>query len=182
MLKVGITGNIASGKSAVQNILENLGYSVFDADKSAHNFLLKSQKVLETFGTNSREILAKTVFCDPLKLKKLEDILHPLVKEDMLDFFHKNASKELVFASVPLLFEAGFDKLVDKIIFVSAPYELRLERLIQRNGYDRDYARLRLNSQLDEKQKIPKCSCIIVNDGDFNLLEQKTKECLKLLL
>ncbi len=182
MLKIGITGNIASGKSAVQNILESLGYKVFDADKSAHELLSKSQKVLDTFGTNSREILAGTVFSDKRKLKQLEDILHPLIKDAMLKFFSDNCGQSLIFASVPLLFEAGFDKFVDKIIFISAPYQMRLNRLIQRNGYDENYARLRLESQLSEDVKIPKSDFVIVNDGDLNLLRQKTKECLKLLL
>lgn len=182
MIKVGLTGNIASGKSGVQNILLLSGYKVFDADESAHFHLVNSKVILDEFGTNDRNILAKTVFSDKTKLKKLEEIIHPLVRQDIQDFFAVNNSEKAVFASVPLLFEAGFEDLFDKIIFVSAPYNVRLERLIKRNGYNFDYAKLRLDSQSDEKSKIPRCDCTIVNDSTFEELERRVKECLKLLL
>ena len=72
--------------------------------------------------------------------------------------------------------------MFDKIIFVSAPYNVRLDRLIKRNGYNFDYAKLRLDSQSNEKSKIPRCDCTIVNDSTFEELERRVKECLKLLL
>ena len=164
MIKVGLTGNIASGKSGVQNILLLSGYIVFDADESAHFHLVNSKVILDEFGTNDRNILAKTVFADKTKLKKLEEIIHPLVRQDIQDFFAVNNSEKAVFASVPLLFEAGFEDLFDKIIFVSAPYNVRLERLIKKNGYNFYYAKIRLDSQGDEKSKITPCGCTILKD------------------
>ena len=182
MIKIALTGNIASGKSLVQKIISSLGYVVMDTDMCAHKMLKNNQDIIEYFGTDCREQLGKIVFSDNLKLKKLESILHPLVKNEIFNFFAVNSNKNVVFVSVPQLFEAGFDNIFDKIIFVSAPYEMRLKRLIARNGYDSEYAKLRLNSQIDEKFKIPKCDCVIVNDSDIKSLEYKTKECLKLLL
>lgn len=182
MIKIAVTGNIASGKSAVQKIIESMGYPVLDTDKCAHRALFQNTDVINFFGTNKRSELAKIVFNDKSKLKKLESILHPLIRDDILYFFKSNQHKNAVFVAVPQLFEAGFDDMFDKIIFVSAPYDLRLKRLIKRNNFDENYARVRLDSQLDEKFKIPKCDCVIENNSTLEALECRTKECLKLLL
>ncbi len=182
MIKVAITGNIAAGKSAVQKIIQNQGYFVLDTDNCAHELLANSPDVKDVFGTNDRVELSKVVFQDKNKLKKLESILHPLVKGEILDFFKKHSSQKAVFVVVPQLFEAGFESLFDKIIFVNAPYKIRLKRLIDRNGYSKEYAITRLNSQMDENLKIPHCDYVIDNSTTFEDLEQKTKECLRLLV
>ena len=182
MIKVALTGNIACGKSAVQNILLDMGYLVLDADECAHRVLNENQEVANIFGTNDRRTLAKIVFADKSKLKILEDIIHPLVKDKIQSFFSINKSRDIVFVAVPQLFEAGFEGLFDKIILVSAPYETRLQRLISRNNYTEGYAKLRLDSQMDESLKIPYCDCIILNNSNLSELEKRTKECLKLLL
>ncbi len=182
MIKVALTGNIASGKSEVQKILTNIGYKVFDTDECAHKLLENNEEIVRLFGTNDRKILSSIVFEDNAKLKQLENILHPLVKDKILDFFCNNPNSSILFVAVPQLFESGFDKLFDKIVFVSAPYNLRLSRLIARNGYDKEYALLRLNSQQDEDIKIKKSDCVIVNNATLKDLEDKTRECLKLLL
>lgn len=182
MIKVALTGNIASGKSVVQKIILEQGFVVLDTDDCAHELLASNKLVYKHFGTCDRSELAKIVFSDKKKLSLLEDILHPLIKDKIVNFFNENSNAKVVFVAVPQLFETGFDKLFDKIIFVSAPYDLRLKRLISRNGYDEKYARLRLNSQMDENLKIPKCDMVINNDSTFEELKNRTKECLELLL
>lgn len=182
MIKVALTGNIAAGKSEVQNILLKLGYTVMDTDDCAHELLNNNSDVLKLFGTTDRSALAKIVFNDKKKLNLLEQILHPLVKNKILDFFNSNFNLPVIFVAVPQLFESGFEKLFDKIIFVDAPYKLRLDRLIKRNGYSEDYAKLRLDSQAAADKKILLSDFVIVNSSNLSELEKKTKECLKLLL
>lgn len=178
MIKVGLTGNIASGKSCVESILKELGYNVYDADSASHKILEESLIIKQIFGTNKREELAMTVFSDKNKLKKLEDIIHPLIRQEIISFFDKNCHEKIVFASVPLLFEAGFEDLFDKIIFVFAPDEVRLKRLIERNSYTRDYAMLRINSQQSQEEKIKRADFVINNDKELCELKDLVKECL----
>ena len=114
MLKIAITGNIASGKSTVEKIIENNGYKVYDTDKIAHKILENSDEVKKAFKTVDRKEIAKIVFSSPEKLKLLESIIHPKVKEEILKIF--NREEKLVFISIPQLFESGFDTLFNKII------------------------------------------------------------------
>ena len=181
MIKVGLTGNIASGKSCVENFLVQMGYKVYDADSASHKILEESLIIKQIFGTNKREELAKTVFSDKNKLKKLEDIIHPLIRQEIISFFDKNCHEKIVFASVPLLFEAGFEDLFDKIIFVFAPDEMRLNRLMERNSYTKDYALLRMNSQMPQEEKLKRSDFVINNDKSLDELKNAVKECLELL-
>lgn len=181
MIKVGLTGNIASGKSCVENILKDLGYKVYDADSASHKILEKSSEIKEIFGTNKREELAKTVFSHKNKLKKLEQIIHPLVRDEIIKFFAENSKEKIAFASVPLLFEAGFEDLFDKIIFVNANDEIRLNRLIERNSYTKDYALIRINSQMLQEEKTKRSDIIINNDKDLQELKSNVIKCLELL-
>lgn len=182
MIKIGITGNIAAGKSAVENILKSSGYLVFNTDDAAHRLLTGNIDVLRCFGTDDRQKLSKIVFSDTDKLKKLENILHPLVRAEILKFFEANSDRKALFVSVPQLFESGFENLFDKIVLVSASFDVRLKRLMMRNGYDENYAKLRINSQMEQDLKIPLCDFVIDNNSTLEQLEHNTKECLKLLL
>jgi len=180
MIKVALTGNIASGKTQVQKVLVEF-YPVLDCDEVAHNILLTSREVFKYFGTNDRKLLAKKVFDNPIELKKLEEIIHPLVKTEIEKFFEINSVKKMVFVAIPQLFEASFESLFDKIILVCANDELRLERLIVRNGYDREYAIKRINSQMKQELKIAKSDFVIENNSDLNALKERVYEIIKSL-
>lgn len=182
MIKTALTGNIASGKSAVQDFIEQAGYKVFCTDECAHKILENNVDVKKLFGTNERTKIAQIVFKDKNKLKALESIIHPIVKEELEAFFYANRDEKLVFAAVPQLYEAGFENMFDKVILIRAPYNVRLERLIMRNGYDANYAKLRLDSQMSEEEKALKSDIIIDNNSSFEDLKNKTTEALKLLL
>ena len=166
MLKIAITGNIASGKSAVERILEQ-EFPVYDADKIAHKFL----------GNVDRRALGEKVFSDPKARKELEEYIHPKVKAEILEIFESAESQgeKVVFVSIPLLFETGFDKLFDKILFIQCDDDLRLKRLMARNNFTQEQAQKRMDSQLPQEDKIAKSDFVIHNNSS---LEELKKEVL----
>ena len=122
MLKFAITGNIASGKSQVESILTEKGYPVYDTDKIAHEIL---DTITDFYGydvfTNGkidRKKLGKLVFQNTDLKLKLENYVHPKVKKKIIEIFEKHKNDKMVFISVPLLFEADFTDLFDKILFI----------------------------------------------------------------
>lgn len=179
MTKIAIVGNIASGKSCVEKILIDKGFAVYDTDKIAHEILEKSDEARKTFpqavvnGNIDRKILADIVFNNIEKKKTLENIIHPQV----IDFI-KQLTETPVFVSVPQLFEANMETLFDKIIFVSAPKEIRLKRLMQRNNLTKDEAELRINGQLDENEKIKKSDFVIYNNSTTDKLKEDVNKVL----
>lgn len=167
MLKIAITGNIASGKSEVEKIIAQ-DFPVFDADKIAHRFL----------GNVDRRALGEKVFSDPVARKKLEEYIHPKVKDEILKIFCESQEK-CVFVSIPLLFETGFDKLFDKIIFVQCDDKLRLERLMKRNNFTKEQALKRMNAQMPQDDKINKSDFVIHNNSTKKELATQVNELLK---
>lgn len=183
MLKIGITGNIAAGKSTVEEFLVRKGYKVLDADSVAHDLLLndlvKSQ-ILQEFskydviedGELSRPKLGRIIFEDAEERKKLESILHPLIRDEIKQFFSANEKREkTIFVSVPLLFEAKFEDLFDKILLVYADDEIRLKRLIDRNDLSEEIAKNRLQIQMSQDLKKPLAAHIIFNNESVEDLE-----------
>lgn len=175
MLKAAITGNIASGKSQVEKIISEK-YPVYDADKIAHK-ILENQKDFYgydvfTDGKIDRKKLGELVFSNPDLKKKLEEIIHPQVKQEILKIFEQDLP--VVFISIPLLFETGFDRLFDKIIFVSADSKLRLERLMKRNNFTKEEALRRIQSQGAEEEKIQKSDFVICNNSTLTDLKTQT--------
>lgn len=176
MLKVAIVGNIASGKSTVENFIKNKGYQVYDTDKIAHEILEDNQEIQDCFGTNDRKELAKIVFSDSSKLKKLESIIHPKVKERLLEIFKKD--EKIIFVSVPQLFEAEFDSMFDIIIYVFADKNIRLERLMKRNALTIDEAQQRIAAQNEEGKK-EKSDFVITNNSSLIELEKQVLTILE---
>lgn len=191
MLKVAITGNIASGKSVVEKILQEKGYKVLDTDVVSHE-LLKNEDVKHQIITAflnydvienneiSRPKLGKIVFKDGNARKKLENILHPLIKEEIIRFFNQAQSEgaKIAFVSIPLLFEAKFENLFGKIILICADDKTRLERLIDRSGYTLDYAKKRLKSQISQDEKTSLADYVIYNDETIDDLRKNIEELL----
>ena len=192
MIRIALVGNIASGKSTVEKFLtEKYGFSVLDTDKACHFLLEKlSAKIIQEFknyeildenGRLSREKLGKVVFYNEDLKTKLENILYPNLRVEINRYFEEHKSEEIVFVAIPLLFEANMENLFDKIMFVYCNDEIRLERLIKRNNYTKEYAQKRLNSQLSQEKKVEKSDIIIQNNSDKIALEQEIDKALNKL-
>ena len=191
MIKVAISGNIASGKSQVERTLLSKGYKVADTDKINHFILatdisaIKEIKdafteddILDEEGHISREKLGLIVFSSGDKKKKLEEILHKRINQKVNEFYEENQKEKMVFVSIPLLFETKQENNFDKIIFVSADEDVRLKRLMLRNKYSESYAKKRIESQQSEDEKIKKSDYVIYNNSDFLNLNNQLFEIL----
>lgn len=179
MLKVALVGNIASGKSTVEKALQTSGYVVLDTDKVCHELLTCDEvsKEFSTFdvfenGIISREKLGKLVFANVELKKRLEDILYPMVRLRIAEFFEQYNAESLVFVAIPLLFEAGMADLFDKIVFVYCDDDIRLKRLTARNNYTEEYAKIRMGAQQSQDEKIKKSDYVIYNNSTIEALDR----------
>ena len=190
MIKVAITGNIASGKSLVQKILEEKGFKVYDADKIGHKMLECNKKaVIEAFSDFdilennkiSRQKLGKLVFGNENLRKQLENIIHPEIKKEILKIFEQNKEEQIVFVGIPLLFEAKMESLFDKVIVVCTEEDLRIERIIKRDNLSREDALKRVNSQMPQSEKIKLSDFVVENNTNIKELELNIEKVLELL-
>ncbi|MBX2929269.1 MAG: dephospho-CoA kinase [Saprospiraceae bacterium] len=183
MLKVGITGGIGSGKTTVCRVFEWLGIPVYYADDRAkwlmtHDAALR-QGITELFGAEAylpdgslnRSHIAGRAFQDSEILKKLNSLVHPAVHRDGEEWHHaQNAPYTLREAA--LLYESGGYRLLDKMIVVTAPAELRIQRVTTRDGTERVAVEARIAQQWPEEEKVALADYIIRNDGETALLPQ----------
>lgn len=173
MTRIALTGNIASGKSAVSAILQENGYDVLDTDDVAHKLLtVKNVELYDAFknydvfedGEFSRKKLGELIFHDNILRKKLERILHPQIRAEIEKFDG--------IVAIPLLFEAGMQDLFDKIIMVYTDDDIRLKRLMSRNNLTEEDAKMRMNSQTPQDKKVNLCDYVIYNNGTVEELKQ----------
>ncbi len=175
---IGITGSIATGKSVVSNYLKELGYPVIDADeivkegKKKNHFLYKA--LLDniasfdflTNGEIDNQKLAKFIYEKDENRLLVNEVVHPLVKKEM-ERQIENTFEEIVFVSVPLLFEAHFEDLCDQIICVYAQEEVEIKRLMARNHLSYEEAALRISKQAPQKEKCERANFIIDNSKEL---------------
>lgn len=180
MKKIAIVGNIASGKSTVEKVFQEIGYPVLDTDIVAHKLLDNNSEIIAAFknydiltdGNISREKLGKIVFSDVKLKQKLEAILHPQIRAKIQEYFSIHSNEKFVFVSIPLLFEAKMEDLFDRVLFVYTNDNIRLQRLISRNNYSEEYAIKRMNSQIPQDEKVPKADWVIYNNSTIKDLKK----------
>lgn len=193
MLVVGLTGGIASGKSTVSRMLEDAGIPVICADELAHRAVdpgspaldeiraAFGDSVIDEYGRLDREAMADLVFRNPANRKLLESIIHPRVAEQTESRIEslKTQGYEVVVIDVPLLYEVGWESMVDLVIVAYIPRELQERRLIQRDQVSLDKACARLNAQMDIEKKKMKADMVVDNSGAIDETKHQVAELLK---
>jgi len=187
-LQIGITGGIGSGKSLVCRIFRQLGVPVYDADSHAKELMTTDgiliSGIKKEFGDLSyhpdgalnRVYLADHVFQDQKKLELLNSLVHPRVKADYEKWVEQNKTAHYLLKEAALLFEAGTDKTLDKIIVVHAPVELRVKRVQYRDAHRTvDQIKAIVEKQMPEDEKLKRADYIIVNDETELVIPQVLK-------
>ena len=190
MKKVGITGNIGSGKSYVCKMFENLGIPVFYSDDETKKlYLIPSVKelIVKRFGaevyfedgTLNRKLLSYHLFKNEEAMKFIESVLYPALNQHFDKWCEQQKSPYVLYESA-ILFEKNYGKYFDKIIFVSAPEDIRLQRVMKRDDCTEENVRSRMRLQLGEDLKISKADFVIYNDG-IKSVEPQVEAINKLL-
>ncbi|OJW85267.1 MAG: dephospho-CoA kinase [Bacteroidetes bacterium 46-16] len=185
MLKVGITGGIGSGKSVVCRVFTALGIPVFNADNAAGHLLETDEQVKEKvkalLGNESykgnrpdKAYIASIVFKDPGKLNSLNAIIHPATIAYGNKWMQQQAGPYII-KEAAIFFESGSYKDMDVMVGISAPKELRIQRVLTRPGSTREEILARMAQQMDEEEKMDRCDHVIINDGQQAIIPQVLK-------
>ena len=179
---IGITGGIGSGKSIVSRILQLMGYPVYSSDQRAKELMHEDQSLIaglkELFGEEAylnsnlnRPFIAAQIFRDDSKRTDMNNLVHPAVRADFQNWKNQQ-NTPLVFQESALLFETGSYKLFDGVILVSAPKEVRMQRIKERDQLTDEQVQARFDAQLSEEEKMKLTNYIIYNDGNQLLVPQ----------
>ncbi|MBU0702138.1 dephospho-CoA kinase [bacterium] len=175
---IGLTGSIGCGKTTAANIFKELGAVIIDADKIAREIvepqMLAWQQIIDAFGdealnpdlTINRHYMGELIFNDRLSRERLNQITHPLIREE-IDKQIQEQNGKIIIIDAPLLIEAGVEKIADRIIVVITSRDTQIRRLKMRNLFSDFQIEARLNSQLSLEDKIKKADYIIDNDGSI---------------
>ncbi|MGB7574227.1 MAG: dephospho-CoA kinase [Thermodesulfobacteriota bacterium] len=194
MLIVGLTGGVASGKTAVSRVLREEGAYIIDADqiarelvqphKPAWNELVRAfgKEILQEDGSIHRRKLADRVFTDPEQRKVLNQILHPRIKEEMDRRTKEIGQKDpeaIVVIDAPLLVELGVYRKVDQLIVITSTQMQQMERLKERDGRSPEEALRLFSSQMPVEEKVKLADFVIRNEGSLEETKKRAKEVFK---
>lgn len=182
MIKIGLTGGIGSGKTVVAQLLELKGVPVYIADEESKLLVESSpvirEKLIRLLGDSlytpeglDKKKLAGYIFNDPGLLQAVNEIIHPEVQQHFLQWVSRQQADCCVIESA-ILFESGFDRIVDVRLMVYAPMEIRIERVMQRSRFTREEVELRIQSQLADEVKKEQSDYTILNDNIHALIPQ----------
>jgi dephospho-CoA kinase len=189
MLKVGLTGNIASGKSTVARVWTSLGAHLIDADQLARQAVESGSpglraiveewgsSVLDEAGGLDRAALREIVFGDPAARARLESIVHPAVAalRDREYRRLEDAGADVVVADIPLLFEVGMEDEFDLVVLVDAPEAVRRDRIVRERGLSAEQADRMIAAQMPAAEKRAGADLVIENDGTLEQLEARAR-------
>lgn len=187
---VGITGGIGSGKSTLSERFRNAGFPVYDTDKAARRLqnedsVLREQ-IIGVFGPESytgrelnRKYVASLVFEKPELLSRLNELVHPAVRNDFQIWAARHSDSQLLFLECAILFEGGFNRFTNKIIVVSASEDERIARVVRRDGLTPDQVKSRMKNQLPDSEMRSKADLIVdtgiteIRDLDIDKIVQQ---------
>jgi dephospho-CoA kinase len=190
-VRVGLTGGIGAGKSAVADVFAGLGAFVVDTDAIAREVVAPNSDGLMEIarvwphtvrdGTLDRAALADIVFADASARERLNALLHPHIRRLALEREARAKPGQLIVHVVPLLFETGYDRLVDRSVLVAAPLEARVARVVERDRLDEGRVRARMAAQIEPEQARAAADYIIENDGDLTNLRERARAVYRAL-
>ena len=177
---IAVCGGIGAGKSTVTRLLRIMGYPVYDCDSQAKRLMEESepvkQQLIDLFGPTAydgnhlnRQLIASQVFNDKSLLNKLNSIVHPAVKSDIIHWAHNNQGDELLFVETAILKESNLEQIFDNIIYVTAPIDIRIRRVMKRSNLTHSQVMERINNQ---DSTIPQNAAIIINDDTNSIIAQ----------
>ena len=189
---IGLTGNIATGKSAVAKMLRDLGATVIDADALVHDLQRPGtptydaivaafgRSILDRAGMIDRKALGSIVFADPNQLRVLESILHPAVAIESQRRIEAATTRVIVYEAIKLI-EAGRAEMCDAIWVVTARPEVQLQRLMQYRGLSEADARQRIDAQPPQSEKLKYATLVINNSGELSDTQQQVRTAFEAL-
>ncbi|GAA0333338.1 dephospho-CoA kinase [Bacillus carboniphilus] len=193
MNTIGITGGISSGKSTVSQMLRDWGFTVIDADVQAKKVVEPNEQayneIIQEFGKEillpnghiNRAKLGEIIFNDQAKREKLNSIVHPAVRKNMLRLKEEAFAngEKTVFMDIPLLYESKLTHFVEKVMVVYVEPEVQLRRLMERNHFTEEEARSRIRSQLPLDDKKKWADAVIDNNGSVDETKAQLEQILK---
>ena len=184
MIKIGITGSLASGKTTASRIISAGQGPLFSADVVVRKLYktnkfrkVVSKKFKINNNSNIKSILKKKIIKDKKNIRMLEKIIHPFVRKEMKKFIIKNKYKKLLFFEIPLLIESNLIKNFDIILFIKANTNIRLKRFKSKGGNTKLFKILN-NKQFSDAKKIKYCDYVIVNEKNLKILKNKLLDIL----
>ena len=181
MLRIGLTGGIATGKSTVSNYLKELAYPLVDADLIARQLVEPGQEglerlvvrfgreILDESGALNRQVFGQRLFGDAQLRQEVDQLLHPLIYEALEAESQRlaQAGAQLAFFDIPLLYETDYDQKMDQVWVVYLPYDLQVERLMARNSWSQAQAEVAIASQASIEAKRQRADLVIDNQGSL---------------
>lgn len=176
MIKFAITGGIGSGKSYVSSLLEERGIPIYNADLESKRLTVQDEGIRKELvallgediyqgATLNKPLLASYLFANSDNAVKVNSIIHPRVKDDFRRWVESQKDVPLVGLESAILYESGFDDVVDQVVMVYAPEAVRLQRAMKRDNATEEQVRARMSAQMDDEVKRSKADFVLMNDG-----------------